>query len=107
MAKTTHKKGSVALVVAVDQLVDVLDVTNCNGASIQLNGIVGTTGTMKLQYSNDNTLWEDIPSATSTLAASEANVINWPNLYTGHVRALVTLTAGAGTYDYFMLGKER
>lgn len=107
MSKVTHKKGQVTLTVSADQLVDYIDVTNCNGVSVQLNGIVGTAGSMKLQQSNDNANWEDIPSATSTLAASEANIINVSGLYTAHARALVTLSAGAGTYSYFILGKER
>ena len=107
MSKVVHKKGTVALTVSADQAIDNLDITNCNGFSIQLNGITGTAGTMKLQQSNDNTNWEDVPSATSTLAANEANIINTPALYTGHIRALVTLSGGAGTYTYFMLGKER
>ena len=107
MSKVVHKKSTKALTVSSDQVLDVLDVTNCNGVSVQLNGIAATSGSMKLQYSNDSTNWEDIPSATSTLAANEANIINTPNIYTGFVRALVTLAAGAGTYSYFMLGKER
>ena len=107
MSKVIHKKDSKALTVSSDQEVIRLDVTNCNGASVQLNGIAGTSGSMKLQQSNDNTNWEDIPSATSTLAANEANIINVSGLYTGHIRALVTLSAGAGTYTAFALGKER
>lgn len=107
MSKVVHKKGTVALTVSADQVIDKLDITNCNGFSIQLNGITGTAGTMKLQQSNDNTNWEDVPSATSTLAANEANIINTPALYTGHIRALVTLSGGAGNYNFFMLGKER
>ena len=85
MSKVVHKKGTVALTVSADQVIDKLDITNCNGFSIQLNGITGTAGTMKLQQSNDNTNWEDVPSATSTLAANEANIINAPALYTGVV----------------------
>ena len=107
MSKVIHKKDSKALTVSNDQEVIRLDVTNCNGASVQLNGIAGTAGSMKLQQSNDNTNWEDIASATSTLAANEANIINVAGLYTGHIRALVTLSAGAGTYSVFALGKER
>ena len=107
MSKVVHKKGTVTLTVSADQVVDKLDITNCNGVSVQLNGITGTAGSMKLQQSNDNANWEDIPSATSTLAANEANIINVAGLYTGHIRALVTLSGGAGSYDFFMLCKER
>ena len=106
MSKVTHKQATVALTIAANQQALTLDVTNCNGASVQLNGLASTAGSMKLQYSNDNTNWEDIPSATSTLAASEANIINVSGLYTGHIRALVTLSGGAGTYSLFALGKE-
>lgn len=106
MSKVVHKQGEKSLTVFADQVLDYIDVTNCNGVSIQLNGIAGTAGSMKLQQSNDNNNWEDIPSATSTLAANEANIINVSNVYTGHVRALVTLSAGAGAYKYFILAKE-
>lgn len=106
MSRVVHKTGEIALAVATDQIVAVLDITNCNGVSVQLNGIASTAGSMKIQQSNDNQNWEDIPSATSTLAASEANIINVANLYTGHVRVLVTLSGGAGTYKFFMLCKE-
>lgn len=107
MAKAVHKNGSVALTVSSNQVVDALDITNCNGASFQLNGIVGSAGSAKLQHSLDNQNWVDIPSATVTLTASAANIINATGLYTGHIRALVTLSAGAGTYNYYFLGKER
>ena len=107
MSKVVHKNGSIALAVSNDQVVDKVDITNYNGVSFQLNGIAGTAGSAKLQHSLDNSNWEDIASATSTLAASEANIINVAGLYTGHVRALVTLSAGAGTYSYYFLAKER
>jgi hypothetical protein len=107
MSKVVHKKGSIALTVSADQVIDNIDATNCNGVSIQLNGIAGTAGSMKLQYSNDNTNWQDIPSATATLAANAANIINFAGLYAAHVRALVTLSGGAGTYNYYILAKER
>lgn len=99
------KKGTAALTVSADQVLGTFDISNCNGFSVQLNGIVGTTGSMKVQQSNDNTLWEDVPSATSTLAASEANIINVTSLYTLHVRVLVTITAAAGNYSWIMVGK--
>lgn len=107
MSKVVHKKGTKALTVSSNQVIDSIDITNCNGVSVQLNGLSATAGSMKLQQSNDNTNWEDIASATSTLAANEANIINVAGVYTGHVRAVVTLSDGAGTYSYFMLGKER
>lgn len=106
MSKVSHKKDTVALTVATNQVLATFDITNCNGVAIQLNGIVGTVGSMKVQHSNDNTNWMDITSATLTLTASAANIINIVQLYTGHVRVLVTLSAGAGDYDYFFLGKE-
>lgn len=106
MSRVVRKKETVALTVSANQVLGTLDITNCNGVSVQLNGIVGTAGSMKLQQSNDGTNWEDIPSATSTLAASEANIINASALYTGFVRALCTLSAGAGSYDVIFMAKE-
>lgn len=107
MSKAIHKKSAVALTVSVNQVIDNLDITNCNGVSFQINGIAGTAGSAKLQHSLDNQNWVDIPSATTTLSPNAGNIINVAALYTGHVRALVTLSAGAGTYDYYFLGKER
>ena len=107
MSKVVHKKETVALTVSSNQVVGVLDITNCNGVSVQINGIAGTAGTMKLQRSNDNTNWEDISGATATLGASVPKIIDIGPVYFGHVRALVTLSGGAGTYDVYFLGKER
>ena len=108
MSKVVHEKDSQVLTVSTDQvLTKKIDITNCNGVSFQLNGITGTAGSAKLQQSLDGSNWEDIASATSTLAANEANIINVSGLYTAFVRAVVTLSAGAGTYSYFFLGKER
>jgi hypothetical protein len=110
MSKATHKNTTVALTVAANQVLGTLDITNCNGACVQLNSLAATAGSMKLQRSLDNTNWEDIASATKTLTASGvavANTINISAEYSGHIRALVTLSGGAGDYDFFMLGKER
>ena len=107
MSKVVHKKETVALTVSSNQVVGVLDITNCNGVSVQINGIAGTAGTIKLQRSNDNTNWEDISGATATLGASVPKIIDIGPVYIGHVRALVTLSGGAGTYDVYFLGKER
>ena len=108
MAKVTHERiYAKPLAVAADQVAGKIDLTNCNGVSVQINGITGTAGSMKLQRSNDNTNWEDIPSATVTLAANAPKIINVPDVYFAHVRILVTLSAGAGNYDIFALGKER
>lgn len=107
MSKVVHKKTSVALTVSSNQVAAVLDITNCNGVSAQLNGIANTAGSMKLQRSNDNANWEDIPNATATLGASVPKIIDVGPIYSGHVRLLVTLSGGAGTYDVYLLGKER
>jgi hypothetical protein len=108
MSKAVHEKGTQTLTVSSDQvLTQKIDITSCNGVSFQLNGISGTAGSAKLQHSLDGSNWEDITSATSTLAASEANIINVSGLYSAHVRALVTLSGGAGSYSYFFLAKER
>jgi len=107
MSKCTHKKETVTLSVASNQVVGTLDVTNCNGASVQLNGLAGSAGSMKLQQSNDNTNWADIASATATISGVGPYIINVSALYTGHIRALVTLSGGAGSYTAYFLGKER
>lgn len=106
MSKTSHKLITKTLAVAVDQVVGTFDATSCNGVSVQINGIAATAGSMKLQRSNDNTNWEDIPSATATLAASVAKIIEVSQFYSAHVRIMVTLSGGAGDYTFFVLGKE-
>lgn len=107
MSKAVHKKDSVALTVSANQVLGTLDITNCNGVAVQLNGAVGLAGSMKLQYSLDNTNWADISGATATLSGVGPYVINQAAIYAGHIRVLATVSAGAGTYDFFMLGKER
>lgn len=107
MSKAYHKKVTVTLTNTANQVVGALDITNCNGASVQMNTAAGASGSMKLQESNDNTNWADIASATATISGAAANIINVSARYTGHVRLLVTLSAGAGSYDVYFLGKER
>lgn len=107
MSKAVHKKESVALTVSSNQVLGTLDITNCNGVAVQLNGAVGLAGTMKLQHSLDNANWADIAGATATLSGVGPYVINQAALYSGHIRALATLSGGAGTYDVYFLGKER
>ena len=107
MSKVTHKKDTVTLTVSSNQVLATLDATNCNGVSIQVNPPVGASGTMKLQWSNDNTNWIDIASATATISSATPAIIVKENFYAGHCRALVTLSAGAGAYTYYALGKER
>lgn len=108
MAKNSHLKASKALSVATDQvLCDPFDMTHWNGVSVQLNGITGTAGSMQLQMSNDGSKWVNLGSALTLGSGAVGNIINQSAVYTGFIRALVTLSAGAGTYDYFILGKER
>lgn len=107
MSKTLHKQIlAVPLIVAADQVVGTLDITSCNGVSVQVNPPALAAGSIKLQRSNDNTNWEDIPSATATLAATAAKMINVADLYAGHVRIIATISAGPGEYNFFLLGKE-
>lgn len=106
MSKSQGKVSKKTLAVATDQELIIIDMTQYNGIAVQLNGLAATSGSMKLQHSNDQKLWEDIPSATSTLTASEANIINASNIYAGFVKVLVTLAAGPGEYAYSFLAKE-
>lgn len=107
MSKVVHKPFIKTLAVAADQVVGVVDCTNCNGFSAQINGNATTAGSMKLQRSNDNTNWEDVPTATATLAVNAAKLINIADVYWAHTRILVTLSAGAGSYTITALAKER
>ncbi len=107
MSKVVHKKHTVTLAIAANQFAGSLDVTNCNGVSVQINGPAANNGQIKLQWSNDNTNWHDIAGATANINPGTSQLVNVPNLYAAHVQALVTVTAGAGEYNLFFLGKER
>lgn len=106
MSKSAPKNSKATLTVTADQVLAIIDMSMYNGIAVQLNGIGSTAGSMKLQHSNDQKLWSDISGATLTLAANVANIINQPNIYAGSVRILVTLSNGAGSYDYAILAKE-
>lgn len=62
------------------------------------DGSFSGTVAFKLQASNDNVNWDDIPSATSSIASASASssieVINAPGAY---VRFQVTSAGGGGT----------
>jgi hypothetical protein len=106
MSKVVHKKGTKTLTVSTDQVLDTFDITNCNGFSLQVNGITLTAGSIQLQYSNDNTTWANLGTSVALGAGAVANVINQAGIYTGHIRVLITISAGPGDYNYFLLGKE-
>lgn len=106
MSKCAAKIYDETLAVATTNL-DAMDVSMYNGVSVQINGIVGTAGSLKLQQSNDGVNWEDIASATVTLAASVPKILTVAGIYTNLVRPVVTLSGGAGQYKILMLAKER
>ncbi|HAB98235.1 MAG TPA: hypothetical protein DCE71_00215 [Parachlamydiales bacterium] len=110
MAKCVRELRSVALTNTSNQEAVRIDLSNCNGVSFQLNSLAATSGSMRVQRSNDGTNWEDVSGATKTLtnaATNVANTLEVSPIYSGFARLLVTLAAGGGTYTAIAFGKER
>lgn len=114
MAQTVKKNlTGVALTVATTAI-ESFDVTNQVGVSVTVKSPAGAAGTFKLQMSNINSTldadWTDVPTtiaATGTLVASgSATVSTISGIRAAFVRAVVTVSAGAGNYNIYYLAKE-
>lgn len=114
MAQTVKKNlKNVALIVAANNI-EAFDVTNQVGVSVTVQSPVGATGTVKLQFSNINSTndadWTDVPTTiapTGTLVANgSVTISSISGVRAAFVRAVVTLTAGAGNYNIYYLAKE-
>jgi hypothetical protein len=104
MARSEYKTKSYALTVSTQNL-EAFDITNYSGVSLSLIGPGTGAGSVKLQQSNDQTNWRDISGATDTVA-SGFGLVNFHGLHSGFVRGVVTLSAGAGTYEVKYIAKD-
>ena len=115
MAQTIKKNlFSQALTVTTNNI-EALDVTNHVGVSVTVRSPAGGAGSVKLQMSNIGnsataTDWTDVPTticATGTLVASGSVTISTiAGIRAAFVRAVVTVSAGAGNYDIYYVAKE-
>lgn len=92
------------------QTFDAMDLTNHSGCGVQLDITGGAvTGTAKLQWSINGTVWEDIPATfatTITIAASTSYYMQAINIQAAQVRVSVTSTnATPMTVKGTMIGK--
>lgn len=114
MAQTVKKNlTNVALTVATTNI-EAFDVTNQVGVSVTVQSPAGAAGSVKLQMSNINSSntndWTDVPTtiiATGTLVASgSVTISSIAGVRAAFVRAVVTVSAGAGNYNIYYLAKE-
>jgi len=86
---------------------DSLDVMHFHLVSVAFNIAAGgtLTGTCKLQWSNDNVNWVDIPSATATLSTTNPLMINVSDVGTAFIRPVITSTAGTSTITAIAIAK--
>jgi len=92
------------------QTFDPMDITNHSGCGVQLDITGGAvTGTAKLQWSINGTVWEDVPASlasTITIAASTSYYMQGLNLQAALVMVSVTSTnATPMTVKGTMIGK--
>jgi hypothetical protein len=97
------------LTVSTNQI-ESFDITNFSGVAVTVISPAGAVGTLKVQYSNINSPnladWTDIPSATIAVVASGGVTLDISNTHAGFVKAVITLSAGAGNYDIYYLAKD-
>lgn len=110
MARSENKRlKTTPLIVGTNQI-ESLDITNFSGCAITVISPIGAVGNFKLQYSNTNSSnlldWTDIPSATLPVVAGGGSTLDISNTHAGFVKAVVTLSAGAGNYDIYYLAKD-
>lgn len=63
-------------------------------------------GTIKLQCSNDNTTWVDVPSASTAITSSADEMFNISNAQYRYVRADWAATSGTGNITCYLCAKE-
>lgn len=102
---TIPKQGlgtSVTIALSTSYNSDSFDMTNQNGASLQINKTGVGTGTAKIQESNDGVNWTDVSGATFTFAAGAVSSIKTvTGVYSSLLRAVITETGGLGTMVVF------
>jgi hypothetical protein len=78
-------------------------------ASFSVQGVFSgsnVAGTLKLQCSNDNTTWVDVPSASTSITSSADEVFNISNAQYRYVRASWTYSSGTGNITCYFVAKE-
>ena len=87
---------------------DVFDMQNFTGAcaTFILAGTGTLTGTVKLQMSNGDGSWIDIPSATATLSTTTPLQITVSLVFAALIRAAVVSTANTSTVSCTIMAKE-
>lgn len=105
---------SQALTVSAN-VIESFDITHFSGCAVTVKSPAGAAGSVKLQYSNINSSvaadWTDIPTsiiaASATLvAAGSVTLASFAGIHAGFVRAVVTVSAGAGNFDIYYLAKD-
>lgn len=83
------------------------NVSQVLGYSIQaiISGGTSPTGTLKLQYSNDGTNWDDISGATWSVTDNGNRMFNQSGVYYNYVRAVYTRTSGTGNLSLVLVSK--
>lgn len=63
-------------------------------------------GTVKLQCSNDNTTWVDVPNASTAITSSADEMFNISNAQYRYVRVVWTASSGTGNITCYLVAKE-
>lgn len=91
------------------------DISNLSGLSTTLQCPASAAGTVFYEWSNTNSTnnadWKAVnttlyPNATAALVASGSVTLNVHGIHVAFLRLRVTLSAGAGSYTAYTLGKD-
>lgn len=78
-----------------------MDISLCNGYAGVLTTTGTLTGTLKLQGSNDNAIWVDLPNSGTTanvaVSGAASQLFNVINVYYNYVRCVYTNATNSGT----------
>lgn len=116
MARSEQKQYlAQALTVSTQTVGQPFDITNYSGIAVTIKTPALAAGSMFLQWCNlASTVdadWQAVnttayPNATVTLGASGSYTVNVHGLHVGFIRIRVTLSAGPGNYDFYILAKD-
>lgn len=112
MAALSNSKKIESVTIAVaGVLSNVFDMTNLKSAALQLHKTGAGTGTAKLQWSNDQTTWQDVPTAqfpgaSQVVGAGAVEIYLYAqDIPFGFVKVTYTGAVDTSTFTGFWLGK--
>ena len=96
MIRIEYKNVMSEAALAANKASTAIDISLMSGYSFQCSYVDGGAfaGTIKVQGSNDGTIFTDIPSSSVAISVANGNFFNYDGAFYRYARVFVTVTAG-------------